>query len=638
MNYKEHTIEDLETLYLESKEQYYLGDSDLSDAEFDSLEEYLKSQGSQVIETVGFGDRNAKHPHISPMGSQAKFQATETTIPSTETVDWMFSKNVTVKEFTAEPKFDGNSINIIFKNGVLVQCLTRGTGTHGRDITRKMKSRIPNKISIMGDVEIRGEVVMKISTFNERYSDNKNPRNMVAGLLNRKDEDLFGKNPKYDASMINDLDVMAFEIRVSGRQYEGSETLETLGFNTTEPLKTVKIQIPNVLVAVDGFMNAYETLKSYRETESPYQLDGMVIKCADAEDCNELGENDHHPNWSIAIKFPPQRATTTIKDILWTQGKTGEMTPVAILEPINLDGTTVRRASMHNYGYVLSQKLFPGAEVVIAKKGDIIPQIIDVVKSSDLDYSFPTHNTDGDELIVEGDIHLVCVNKNSAGVLKRRLEGIRLYDVDEFGGATIGRLYDAGIHTITDFFTNFSAPYLIKSGEFKEGRELEKLVEQFNSIKEVKLETVINSLNIDNVGRSISKEIAKMITGLDYSFASLDRSACSGFNKGEEKREILDNLITAIEGRGIKIINPQPVSADVQIFEMTGSPKNFGYSVKADFIQIAKDAGFVHGKLNKEARYLITDDLNGTSSKMKKAAKDGVEIITYGEFISRHKK
>lgn len=627
MNIENQPLENLESLYLEAKELYYTGESPLSDAEFDELEDYLKSQNSDVIEQVGFGDRNAKFPHISPMGSQAKFQATETTIPVTQTVQWMTGRG---NEFTAEPKFDGNSINIIFKNGKLSQCLTRGTGTHGRDITRKMKSRVPNEILLKGNIEVRGEVVMNVKTFEEKYSDNKNPRNMVAGLLNRKDEDIFGDNPKYDPAIINDLDVMVFEIREDGKQVDAD--LNSLGFN-----QNVNLKVEDFVCSSESFLSVYESFKTYRETECPYQLDGMVLKCKSVEDRNRLGENKHHPEWSIAIKFPPQRAVSEIVDIEWRMGKTGELTPVAILSPTDLDGTTVRRASMHNYGYVESKKLYPGAQVVIAKKGDIIPQIIDVVKASEQSYEFPTHSPDGDELTVNG-VHLICANENAASIMKRKLEGIRLYGVDEFGGATLAKLYDAGIHTIIDFFEVFGKNYLITSEVFKEGRELDILIEEFNKIKEVPLETVINSLNLENVGRSISKQIANKIAGLDYSFASLDRKACSGFDVGEEKRELLHELILAIEGRGIKIIYPQPPAANVRYFEMTGSPKNFGFKAKKDFIDAANSAGFQHGKLNKDATYLITDDLNSSSSKMKRAVKDGVEIITYGEFIERHGK
>ena len=147
---------------------------------------------------------------------------------------------------------------------------------------------------------------------------------------------------------------------------------------------------------------------------------------------------------------------------------------------------------------------------------------------------------------------------------------------------------------------------------------------------------MINSLNIDNVGKSVSREVAKLVSNQEYSFSGLDRKAASGFNPGEPKRIILDRLIAAIESNNIHIVDPVPVAKDAIFFELTGSPKAFGFKTKGEFLTLASNSGFNHGKLNKDCKYLITDDLNSGSSKMKKAKKLGIEVITYEEFTTRH--
>jgi len=360
-------IKNLETQYLNAKEQYYNGTPVMTDFEFDTLEQELIAVGSDVVKIVGTQtDRNAKFPHITPMLSLAKFQASQNgDAPTVAFVAW--AQPIAAKSqnhFGFTPKFDGNAANAIYKNGKLWKILSRGNGTAGRDYTKKLKIQVPATIPVLGEVEVRGEVVIAKSVFAAKYSTFKNERNFVAGVLNN------------DKSIPAEKDIvfMAMEIKqtVSGiSEYIPVSNLETWGFNKN-------YKLPEFYYHYNDFQTAYNKMLEYRNTSCPFLLDGFVVKVAEKYR-PIFGENSHDPNWAVAIKFPAKEVIATIIDIEWNQGKTGQFTPVAIFEPVDLDGSTVARASAYNYGFVMEKGLKPGTRVTLRKAGDIIPQILTVL-------------------------------------------------------------------------------------------------------------------------------------------------------------------------------------------------------------------------------------------------------------------
>lgn len=359
----------LDKLYIKWKKAYYQGNPIASDYEFDELEKHLKETGElEKIRQVGFQDedRNAKFNHPSKMLSLAKYQAAaDGTPPISQTNTWL-NKRIKSEVFEASPKFDGNALNLVYKKGYLDAALSRGNGTAGRDYTDKLIAIVPKQIETEHEiVEVRGEVVIPVEIFNKKYgNDYKNERNFVAGVLNR-DEDV--------SEITADFVFMAVEAKAQDNSeniYLPTEILKTYGFNSEYHLFLHHFR-------KDEFENAYNILLEHRKN-SPFRLDGFVIKTS-IDVRKELGENSHDPNWAIAIKFPPEEAITKIVRIQWNFGKTGRLTPVAILEPTLLDGTTVQRASVHNYGWMITKGCVPGATVTIAKKGDIIPQVINIL-------------------------------------------------------------------------------------------------------------------------------------------------------------------------------------------------------------------------------------------------------------------
>lgn len=387
-----------ETKYLRAKYEYYiLCEPSMLDSDFDKLEEELRSIGSKVVEIVDFPtireikelgldpaeivdsqERDeTKYAHLTPMLSQEKIQVNDEDNMPLKSVNTFFNR-CNSKFVEASSKYDGNGMELIYKDGLLHQGLTRGQDKkYGLDKTNKMKLIVPNEIPFFKDksVEVRGEVVIDVKLWEKRYSDPDkvdNPRNYVAGVLNRDE---------YNINTIKDLVFVAYSLVVIDKNGEieyplqSMDKLKEMGFNKEYDPFTL-IESTNS----EGFLEIYNRFKEYRE-KCPFLLDGIVIKFP--EDYRlKLGTNNHHPKWSIAIKFPAKEVSTYIREIDWKLGKDGSLTPLAILEPVELDGTVVTKASLSNIGTIIKKGTFPGAKVSLKKAGEIIPFITGVLKES----------------------------------------------------------------------------------------------------------------------------------------------------------------------------------------------------------------------------------------------------------------
>lgn len=239
-----------------------------------------------------------------------------------------------------------------------------------------------------------------------------------------------------------------------------------------------------------------------------------------------------------------------------------------------------------------------------------------------------------------GKYKLMCVNLDCDGIAIRKFQkGMLAFEISGIGPAIFRSLYSAGIRNIVDLLT-VTPEELIASGEFKDGRALEKLMESISSIKNIRLSSVIESLQFDNVGSTISKELEKFYCGLDYSFSGFDYSVREQIENPESEmmvkiKKIVDTLSKM---ENITLIFPKKektteTSVVTRVMEMTGSPKGFGFATKGDFEKAVAPFGIVAGSLNKDCSFLVTDDLSSTTSKMEKATKLGVQIVTYGQLF-----
>jgi DNA ligase (NAD+) len=630
-------IKALENQYLLAKQKYYEGNPIMSDYEFDLLEENLKSANSQVINIVGSQSlKDAKFHHLSPMLSLNKIQVHHNIpFPTNKFNSWYLQYKISDIPLEASPKFDGSSCNLIYENGKLEWALTRGDKEKGQNILDKMKLIVPNTINIKDKVEIRGEVVIPVKKFEEKYASiYKNPRNFVAGILGRDE---------IDSEIIKDFHFVSFEARIHTEKdfYHHSHTATFLKEN--EFIISPKVAIFDYI----DFQKVYTEFANYRKT-APYQLDGMVIKFNEYER-NRIGETAHHPHWAIAIKFPPMESIATIRNILWSPGVSGEFTPIAELDPIDLDGTTVSNVNLHNYGNVIRQGLFPSAKVIVVKSGDIIPIVQKVVESvtDDIQKYIPTTCTKPEcNIEVQGDIHLMCTNPNCEHRLLNKLSrGMGCFSMRNVASSTVKKLFNAGFTDIIDIFDNskFNETELIKSGEFKKGRQLEILINARNNPENrITLPLVITALSFDNLGPSIATQIAKLIEGETPDWTGLS-SACylpflnsnGTLNTNSDSYKRVMKFVNMLETNGFKIHKEEKViiSKDTIKFEMTGSPKDYGFKTKSDFTNLLKQHGYVHTGLDSSTSILITDDLSSSSSKMAKAQKLGVKIMTYDQVL-----
>jgi DNA ligase (NAD+) len=445
---------------------------------------------------------------------------------------------------------------------------------------------------------------------------------MVAGVVNKSE---------VSDDLLNEIVFMAVEARIHDGDFDypkdTNDFLKVNGFNSTYPAFTVTF-------TRDTFQKVYFQMKNYRENVSHFQLDGFVIKGPESSR-KSLGDSGHHPNWAIAIKFPPVPAITKVIEIENRVATSGEAIPRICLEAVELDGTTVRHTAGYNWGYIIEKGLFPGAEVEIVKSGDIIPIITKVLKPNFIG-TLPTNCQCGSPLSMEG-IHLMCISDDCiVKARKKFIIGIGRYEMKHWGGTTRSNIFDAGFDSVWKIFdpAMFNKTTLIATGYFKEGRTLDKLFESLEKIEKVTLPQVIVSLGFDGVGRTASRQVAKMIRGKEYSFKGLEKKKLEGFLINEPKRNKVENLVKTLEYFGIKVEEEIELTDGIG-YEMTGSPKASEYPVKRDLEKFLISKGYIHKALNKGAKVLLTDSLNSTKSKMAAARKAGIEIIEYTEFINK---
>lgn len=639
--YNKLTLQEKETLYLEAKDAYYNSQPIMSDFEFDELEEQLKKEGSKITSIVGatVGER-FKRRHLIEQKSLAKIQVNNEDFNSESYLESELAVNKWFREHKAnyyltEPKYDGNAATVYYVDSVLDYVLSRGDGLEGSDITNKIKHNLPTKLNrfVRGTLIVKGEICIKTKIFNEKYLPLgfKNPRNFIAGKLNPENNEIC-----LEAEFIP----VEMTIIQDGKQTKLEDT-EILNLNFQTYPKIIKTE------SNCNFKQLFTQLKKYRESESEFQLDGFVIK-TDLVYREVYGEKSHHPNWAVAIKFPPQEKVTTIIDVEWQLGKTGELTPVAVLEPIMLDGSEVTRTSLHNLGYILEKETYIGSLVIIAKKGDIIPQIIKVVSTSDnfdkyrrepkLLYPKTVNKVDvnPDDLSIDG-VHLYWDNEDGINIKKMQV-AIKLLKVDDLGGATIEKLYEEGLKTVFDLFNPevFNKKMLQKVFTNDDSSMPDKIYNNFITLQSIDYWKIFNLLQVENLGETLSKKMAEHYAGITVDFKGMNKELTELLtNKNSILSQNVKELEKLVLDCGFTINYPvaKVKSSNIITYEMTGSWSEGTKSEFEDAVRTFAEAT----KLTKETNYLVCENTQGSSSKIAKANKLGVTVITYEDFLKLNK-
>lgn len=612
----------LEAKYLDAKIAYYTGFPIMSDPEFDALEQVLKKANSPVIRQVGMKKSDFDFPHPTPMLSLDKIQTEETPdgidYKVAEVFAWAEDKckkigiAVDTVKFEYSPKYDGNAINVIYINGNLHKILSRSDKNFGKDLTEKLKHIFPATINEKnGTLEMRYEIVLSKELYNKKYSDKANPRNTVAGILGTDDI----------TDSLKDLTVKQVCVIHNG-EYKPTRNRD---FYVTD------------IYQYKSLLDFWITNRDSFE----YQLDGMVITFP-VEFRKKLGANDHDPNWSLAIKFVPEEATTTIIDIEWGVGKTGELTPVGILDPVQLAGTKVSRVSLYNIGNVINKGLAPGALISIQKAGDIIPEVKTVIVPASIPASIPTYCPSCGSILKRDAIHLTCMNITCKAKLVRLLANhMKVLKLKGAGQASIDLFAEAGF-TIVDLicFVRENGNNKTKMEQFGftyGSRSCEIFVNIFKNIKSIDFSILPIFLGINNVGKKLSIQVAKYYYGMTPDWSNQDSALVTIFEETKTKFAIL-TMVERLKKSGIEIIYPEIKATNNNAIkaELTGSPKNFGWNTKEEFMT---EMEIEEASLSdSDCQFLITDDYHSKTSKMKNAAARGITIISYIDFAKKIKK
>ena len=459
-------------------------------------------------------------------------------------------------EYMCELKIDGLAVSLKYVEGRFVQGLTRGDGTTGEDITENLRTihAIPLKINEPLSFEVRGEAYMPRSSFirlNEEKEKNEeqpfaNPRNAAAGSLRQLDPKLAAKR-KLSVFLYSVNDFTDFDATT---QSGALDELDRLGFKTNHERMRVG--------DIEGVLEYIEKWTKQREQLS-YDIDGIVIKVNDIEQQDEMGYTQKSPRWAIAYKFPAEEVVTTLQDIELSIGRTGVVTPTAILDPVRVAGTTVSRASLHNEDLIHERDIRIGDSVVVKKAGDIIPEVVKSITErrpeGTLPYSMPTHcpSCDHELVRIEGEVALRCINPKCQAQL---VEGLihfvsrQAINIDGLGTKIIQQLYHHNvINDVADIF------YLTEDDllplERMGSKKVENLLKAIEDAKANSLEHLLFGLGIRHLGVKASQVLAEKYETMDRLLEVTEEELISIHDIGDK---LAQSVVTYLENEDIKAL------------------------------------------------------------------------------------
>lgn len=549
-------------------------------------------------------------------------------------------------EYVVELKIDGLSVELIYENGIFTIGSTRGDGFVGENVTNNLKTikSIPLRIKDNLNLIVRGEVFMPRASFEKLNEERElngeslfaNPRNAAAGSLRQL-------NPKITAK--RDLDIFVFNLqRIEGVELkthvEALEFLKEQGFKVSPHLKICK--------NIDEVIEDINYIRTIRDS-LPYDTDGAVVKVNDLEKREILGSTVKDPRWAIAFKYPAERQKTKVKDIIVQVGRTGALTPTAILEPVKIAGSIVSRATLHNEDYIKEKDIRIGDTVIIQKAGEIIPEVVSVVKEDrkgdEKYFNMPDTCPECGATTVRlpGEAVTRCTGLNCPAKLKRGIIHFAskdAMDIDGLGPAVIGQLLDNHlIHNIADLY------YLKYDDLIKLDRMGDKSVKNLlNAIEESKgrdLDRVIFGLGIDLIGSKAASILANHFKTMDsLEEASFDEltnieevgpkmaDSIIAFFKEKQNKEILDKLKEA----GVNMVKKKSENTsnifDGLTFVLTGTLSNYTRDEAKKLIE--ERGGKVTGSVSKKTNYVVAGTDPG--SKLSKAQQLGIKVIDEEEF------
>ena len=658
---KERIAELKSAIILNSKFYYENDAPKISDYEYDmmfrelvELEEKFPELSSPDSPTKRVGgkalDKFEKYMHTVKMGSLTDVFSYEELKSFTSRMEETLGAS---PEYSVEPKIDGLSVSLIYRNGVFEKGATRGDGIVGEDVTENLKTVKSIPLSLSEPIPylvVRGEVYMSKRVFEELNSAREaagqplfaNPRNAAAGSLRQLD-------PKVAAS--RRLDILIFNLQEGSLYQDGREAethsesldrLEALGF------KTVTSRI--VAKTYSEIAEHISYLGENRDT-LPFDMDGAVIKLNDLSEREKVGEGTSTPKWAVAYKYPPEEKETKLLSVDIQVGRTGVLTPTANLEPVRLAGTTVSRATLHNAQFIAELGVMIGDTVVVRKAGEIIPEVVKALpekrNGSEIPFIMPSLCPSCGAAVVrdecgEGAAHR-CVNPACPAQTARSITHFAskgAMNIDGLGPQVVELLLSSGkIKNIADLYTLRVED--IEGLERMGKKSAENLVSAIEDSKSRGLERLLYALGVRQVGEVAAEEIARKMRTLDALFdATLDdftaisdigeitASALVEFFASPETRALCDRLLSfGVSGEAVS--EERGNLFEGLTFVLTGTLPTMTRDEASAIIKA--NGGKVSGSVSKKTSYVLAGDEAG--SKLTKARELGVTVISEAEFL-----
>ena len=561
------------------------------------------------------------------------------------------SQTISDAEYSVEPKIDGLSVSLRYENGVFVQGATRGDGEIGEDVTQNLKTvfSIPLVLKKPLTLTVRGEVYMPRAVFEKINAGREargealmaNPRNAAAGSLRQLDSKITAER-KLDIFVFNLQEGSLFEDGHTPTEHsETLRVLSELGFKTLE--ETV------IASSADRIIEHIEHLGAIRD-DLAYDIDGVVIKINKLSDRERLGEGTNTPKWAVAYKFPPEEKETKLLDITIAVGRTGVLTPNAVLSPVRLAGTSVSRATLHNLDFIRERGIKIGDTVVVRKAGDIIPEVVKAVESKrdggEREFNMPTRCPSCNEPVFkdEGDgVAIRCTNSSCPAQLSRGIEHFAskgAMNIDGLGPQIVELLLDSGlIHDAADLYSLRVED--IEGLERMGKKSALNLVEAIERSKSAGLERLIYSLGIRNIGEVAAAALAARYKTLEACMDATIEGLCElddfglitaesvvNYFSHPQNRELCSRLMAA--GVLTDAVAKQATSGFSGLtFVLTGTLPTMSRDEASALIKA--NGGKVSGSVSSKTSYVVAGDAAG--SKLTKATQLGVAVISEEELL-----
>ena len=645
----EQRINELSEILKYHNRKYYIEDSpEIEDFEYDEMLRELEDLENEFpqfktedspTQMVG----GAASKLFTPVVHSVKMESLQDVFNFDELRNFADKIDTSKTAFSVEPKIDGLSVSLEYRDGLFFRGSTRGDGETGEDVTANLLQieSIPKAIKFMGELEVRGEVYMPRESFLNLVKRQelmgeapaKNPRNAAAGSLRQK-------NPKITAE--RKLDIFVFNIqRITEKTFESHiETLDflkSLGFNTLPTYKKCQ----NIEQVIEEITRIGESRGNL-----PYDIDGAVVKSDNLAYRELLGSTSKFPKWAVAFKYPPEEKQTVLKEIEIGVGRTGALTPTAIFDPIGLAGTTVSRATLQNQDFITSKGICIGDTITVRKAGDIIPEVLGVVKHGENTevYKMPRFCPSCNSPVFreEGEAVLRCTNAECPAQILRHLIHFTsrdAMDIEGLGPAVLEQLLENDlISNIVDLYTldYEKVASLERTGE----KSVQNLKNAIEKSKENDLSKLIFALGIRHIGSKAGKLLSEHFGSMDAilnatqqdfeiieGFGSILAKSAYDFFSLEDTKVMLSKLKDlGVNMKSLKEVNDNRFTG--LTFVLTGTLPTYSRNEASAIIE--SFGGKTSSSVSKKTSYVLAGEEAG--SKLDKANKLGVSVISEEQF------